>query len=594
MGQDLHLLRYGVGGVNQAVAPTILTYNQLADSANVQITDSMLACRPGVKIHDLGIEGAFQGATFFNPAKGMSQQTFGIDESSIIARVGGMHYKIRPTGTSVESGEMDVTPLDTEATRSNDIYHLAFITQAENYIISQDGNGSTWVWDGLAPPQFSDGYNVEDKEESKLANGASAVGYAHGRIVQVVNNRQILVGDLIHKEGVSTAANILNTTEQVYWATGAYFSPPSELGAVRAVAILPQQDTQHGHGALMVHCDEGVFSLDVSLYPRTAWVDNTISKHVLLDTGATGFYAITIMDGDQIFLSRHGVQTLRSARAESSQLGNPFAPISEGVREYVDADTRENFKYASVNKFVEQRRLFCTTQHVVLDSNNRGGRGVLVLNFQPQEGTQRAWEGLWTLPSDAGLINQLVSGVFNTKERLFAFVTGEDGNVKLAEFSKDLPTDILSDGSSKEIEWQTLTRASTMGDEAESQIVEKGWVTLRDVRGGLEWEAYCRTDNTNWVLWHSGCVQECADGDLVSHNLRDLTINLGTPPQEAKHGNWFQTLFKFKGSAKLETIKVTASRDRGGKSTPTNENDCIILEKLGDDAQVFDPFSYSK
>lgn len=589
---DSYMLRFGVGGVVQSVDPSILTFNQVADAVNCQIKGSMLESRPGVRIHDLGLKGNFQGATFYNPARGLSQQSFGEDESSLIASIAGKRYQIKPPETIVK-GAPEVTLLDTDDTSSGSNYHLAFMKQCENYVISQDGNGNTWIWDGEASPFFSSGYSTEDKENSRLANGASVIGYAHGRVVQVVNNRQIIVGDIIHKQDLTTAANILETTEQTYWATGSFFSPPSELGAIRAVSILPLRDTAHGHGDLMFHTDEGVFSLDLTKYPRETWVDQAITKHVLLDTGAAGFYGITLFDGDQIFLSRHGIQTLRSARAESQRIGNPFLPISNPVRDYVDADTRKNFKYASVEKFVEQRRLFATTQHIIKDSSNRGGRGLLVMNFLPSGGTDQAWEGLWTLPSQAGLINQLVSGVFDTEERMFAFTTDDDDNVFLVEFSHDLRDDVLCDGSTQRIEWQVLTRSDTGGEEAERKAFEKAWATLRGVEGGLSWKTYGRTDEGCWGLWAEGGAYT-DDSAIVKECKRDLLLRLGSPPQGLKRGTRMQMLFKFQGKGALEAIKTTATIDRGGNSTPTTQGSCVTLSETGTEDTVYNPFSYSE
>ena len=588
---DSYMLQFALEGVDQSVDPALLSFNRVADAVNVQIKDSTLTCRPGVKIHELDIEGDFQGATFYNPAKGLSQQSFGVDTSGIVARIGGKHYRIVPSKSKPASTTLDVTALDSEDTASNESYHLAFLKQCENYVISQDGNGSTWIWDGQNPPYFSSGYDSTNKEESKLANGASAVAYAHGRIVQVVNLRQVIVGDIIHKSEFTTASNILETTEQTYWATGAFFSPPSELGTIRAVEVLPLQDTAHGHGDLMFHTSEGIFSLDLTLYPRDTWVDQAIVKHVLLDTGAAGFYAICLMAGDQFFLSRHGLQTLRSARAESSLVGNPFNPISESVRDYIDADTRDNFIYASVEKFVEQRRIFLTTQHLVR-GGARGGRGLLVLNTLPVVGGNRAWEGLWTFPSEGRLINQLISGVFDTQERMFAFATGADGKVRLLEFSDDLPNDVLSDGTEKPIEWQVLTREDTAGDSAECKTIEKAWATIRRASGPLEWEVFSRTDVNDWELWHSGCA-DAESCDLESPIVRDLKLRFGSPPQATKTGTRHQMLLRFKGCAALEAIKMSSSFDRGGNSTPTSESGCVVLTSTDPKNCTYDPFSYS-
>ena len=192
------------------------------------------------------------------------------------------------------------------------------------------------------------------------------------------------------------------------------------------------------------------------------------------------------------------------------------------------------------------------------------------------------------------MINQLASGVFDTRERLFAFCTAEDGKVRLAEFSADMPNDILPDSSEKEIEWQILSRASTMGEEAENKTVEKAWATLRKVHGDISWEVFAKSDESSWQEWHSGCASGTNDLSLEKGVIRDMMVKFGSPPIDSKTGRKFQMLLKMTGHGALESVKMTAREDRGGTSNPTGENCCVVLleEQCAD--KTYDPFSYAK
>jgi len=592
---DTYIMRYPIGGMNQTSPAVLLGQREVSEAVNARIHDSVICNRPGVKIHDLPLLAglAFQGAAFYNPSQGLSQQTIGEDQSMLVVAAGGRKFKITlsdedPTNTTVTTEEIiGVAP-------TNPIYHMVWMAQAENYLIAQDGNSDTWIWDGQTPPRFSTGYNTTDKEESKLANGASLVAYAHGRVIQVVNGRQVLVGDIIHKSELSDSANILNMTEQVYWATGSFFSPPSALGKVLAVAPLPLKNTTHGHGDLIFHCEEGIFSLDITIYPRENWVNQAVTKHLSLDAAASGFYAITLYDSDQVYLTRNGLHSLRSA-AQVNQIGNPQRPLSERVGHYIERDATNLFRFASVNKSVRDNRLFVTTSHQIVDGSHRGARGFLVMNLRPIPNQDSVcWEGLWTLPPKGYLINQLVSGVFDSRERSFAFVTGQDNVVRIAEFSRDLNYDILPDGSSSPIEWQFVTRADTMGDEVAVKRVKDAMATIKRVVGAVKVDVFARTDQTEWLPYANACFtgsDECAYGNAPS---REYRFEMGAPPSRMAPSRWIQFLFKVTGSAAIESIRVNSSVEKGGESNGNIPSECVTLTPDEGSVFEFNPFSYTE
>ena len=566
---------FAAGGMNAALNPTNLPDHQYARAVNIQLRDQRPTTRRGIKVLPFSSTLAkeqeyfqcenFQGGMFYNPSKGQSSVSFAQDASRMMMSVGGKRYQViqkesQPRINTVTIKE--VKGLDD----GNPDLHLSWWYQAENYAIQQDGQGDTWIWDGSNDPFFSKGVNGADKEQSQLANGATAGTYVHGRIVQIVNARQVIVGDVIHKSNQTSAENILDTTEQVYWATGSYFNPPSSMGNIVALGILPLRDTQHGHGDLMLHCEDGIFSINLNIFPRDEWVNTPMVKHVLLETGARGPYALALYDGDQFFRSRHGLQSLRSARGESQLLGNPLNPISEEVEVWLNNDYEAYVAFTSVAKWATDRRLYLTVDPW-LESKWRGSRGIVGINFAPvaTASTQRAWEGLSTFPSEVKSPIQMINGVFNGRDRMYMVCRGEDDKNRVVEFSQDLRHDILEDGTEKRISCQFITKAMVGQNLFSKANHTVGIMYLTGVEGLLDWGVWARNNECdNWIFWRGdqACVQSddcCDEEDSCNFNdfcPQDLELNLGEVPESLKLSRKIQLLIRWKGVASLEGFKL--------------------------------------
>ena len=571
-------IQFAGGGMNAALNPTNVPDAQYSRGVNVQLIEQRPTTRRGVKVlpfvktstddkKNFQCEN-FQGAVFFNPSKGQSQINFAQDESRIMCSVGGRRYEVVPREFQPRIGSVVVEEVK-GVQRGNPDLHTAYWYQAENYVIVQDGEAPAWIWDGFDPPFISGGMNTVDKEKSELPNAGTIGTYAHGRIIQVINSRQVIVGDIIHKQFLTDPINILKTTEQVYWATGSSFNPPSSMGNIVAIGILPHRDTQHGHGDLMLHCEDGIFSLDINIYPRGSWEGIPMVKHVLLETGARGPYAIALYDGDQFFRSRHGLQSLRSARGESQLLGNPLNPISEEVETFLERDYEAYVRFTSLGKWAVSRRLFITSDPWV-QGKYRGSRGVISLNFAPvaSANTDRAWEGLMTFPPEIANPIQMVNGVFNGRDRMYMFARGEDKLNRLVEFSQDLLNDVLEDGTEERISCQLITKALVGIGLFSKKEHNVGTLYLANVSGKLDWGVWVRNSECeNWTYWRKGqvCVQAdnccnvdegCDFNDFCS---MDFELNLGEMPESVRNSRKAQFLIRWKGVAAIEGFKVKFS-----------------------------------
>lgn len=572
-----------VDGQNDSVHPTLLPRSNVARMTNCRIQDQLPTTRFGVKAHKLGPDANefrrlnIQGASFYNPTLGSSQQSFGQDQASIVTNAGGkkFHTTFGVKGlVSVSDETNDVLGVET--------VHLAWLYQAENYMLSQDGASQTWIWDGTSPATASTGYRTDIPEISRLPNAATAGCYAHGRIVTVVDGKKIIVGDIIHKTELTSPSNVLETTEQNYYATGSYFSPPSNLGEVMAIAILPLRNTQHGHDDVIIHCKYGVFSLKIDIFPRDQWSELAISKHLLLDTAAVGPYAIILYDGDQMFRSRNGIQTIRSAAAQANILGNPQQSISEPVRSMLDSDHPSLLRFSSMAKWSWQHRTFCTTG-LWIDGPHRGGRGFVSLNMMPQgsyASDSRAWEGLWTLPYGYSKPVQLLNGLFGDSDRLLILATEEtdDGyNNSLVEVDPALKHDVMEDGSSRDISCQVISRNLPLEDNHSFKIWHDGRIVFRNVQGCLDWGVWCRrSTGDKWQHWNSGKVVAPTVCDkaacLQEPKSYQVIRNLGHPPEEMRNAVTMQVLIRWRGYAQVECVRVGVEMgDNDDSISPTCE-----------------------
>lgn len=562
MATYVNVLRLGIGGMVSAADSSLLNELSYSLGINVAQKNGRITTRPGMVAleasqDDEGFRSLnIQGAIHYNPSKGQSAQVFAADESSIMACAGGRKFLIKPS----TNGTMTIQNVSGGFVGFESA-HIAYLYQAEIYAVVQDGMGATWIYQPGADPTISAGYNNVDKESSELANGATVGGYIHGRIFQVVNGRKILVGDIIHKDQLTDASNILKTTEQVYWATGAEFSPPSSMGNIVGAGILPLRDTRHGHaGSLMLFCEDGTFSLDLSQYPRSEWSNLPLTKHALLDSSARGPYASVAFDGDIIYRSRQGIHSLRSAAAPARQIGNPDRPVSTAVGNVFRQDREEFLKFASVSKLAREERIFSTIQYDV-EGSYRTAQAVMSMNLSPidaQGEAGAAWEGLWVPHPRIGSFVQLVNGVFNGRERCYALTRDCNGINRVSELNAASEKDILEGGETKRIPCTLVTRAIVgPQDPLANFTILSGTVFFRGIRDRVTARIYYRKKSGEpWKLSSEEEIGSDPENCLVPQGAIDYAMRMGF---SSETGNRFQFKIEWEGYLEIDAIRVLCS-----------------------------------
>ena len=593
------VIYFANGGMNSAIHPSLLSKDQVSRMTNCRLEDNLPTTRFGVRFLPLDgqtenfVKDNIQGACFYNPALGQSSKTFGKNEDTLCIAAGGRKYQVFLNDAS---GNAELSEITSGLLTSADVY-LVQLIQAENYLIASDGISDTFIFPGEGEAFFSKGYNTQNKLASQLANGASLACYAHSRIIQVVNGNQFLVGNIIFGNGLTTPKAILETSEQVYFATGANFAAPTDMGECRAIAFLPLRNTLYGHSDVMLHQKIGVMSLDVSQYPRSNWEQLALTSIALLDTAASGAYAIALNNGDQIFRSRVGIQSLRSAAANDQLFGNPQSPVSEPVQEWFDGDVERLIRFTSCAQWGTQNRFFSTVGQWC-QSRWRGADGFVALNFMPLGIVQPqnwAWEGLWTLPPGRESVIQFVNGVFREQDRTFIigttrqteynFETGELGfRNYIAEIDPTLTHDVLEDGTAVPISCQVESREFSGADRTLIKQLMNGDISFRNVTGDLTWGVWIRENSEgDWTFWRSGKSIACnPDGTpcepilgcdcMTALQPRTVIAGIGEPP--IKQARAVQLLVRFTGFAQLEFVRLSFQNadPNAGQLTPPEES----------------------
>jgi len=558
-------------GMDAALDPSLVPSDAVARATNMRLEKQLWRTRFAVRevpfypANDTDVDTLatwrglnHQGAMFYNPSRGQGALVFGKDKSSIMQSAGGRKYRILVVGRGPKTGLCleDVTG----AATSDPALHLAWWAQAEKYAICANGVEETFIFDGTGAGRRSVGYEEPDRDAREVPNPCSAMTYAHGRLHAVVVPNQIHVGDQIFQKSLTTPSDVLLFSDQQYLETAQAFSPPSSMGNMLALSVMAMKNTQHGHEGIYAHCEDGIFSVNTNTFPRSDWDKNAISRIALLRAAAAGPFAVDNWDGDLVFRSRYGIQTMKSAAAEAGFVGNPYAPISEEVRTFMQGDRESDLRFASLISWYPHRRLFCTVYPMVR-MRHRWSRGFVVLNFNPRGTTvtgEHAWEGLWTLPRGLGYPVQFVNGIFTGQERLFMLAWDPDaGRQSVAEVCEWLDDDQLADGTRSRISWQLQSPNFHVGALFRDKKFSQGRLYLRDVRGVLDWGVYWRGNGEGaWKLWRRGKVEvETSDEDYLELGGKDYAIGLGEFPAMAKPYRFLQLMVRGRGVASVEAIK---------------------------------------
>lgn len=263
------------------------------------------------------------------------------------------------------------------------------------------------------------------------------MAYAYGRVAVSDANNNIYISDIIYGNGFTTTSNTQNFTEQTYWAEGGSFTPPANLGLITGMRVMPSLNINvRGQGELVVFCENGSFTLDLS-QDRTTWQLTNIQKVSLIGRGCRSPWSICGINNDVYFRADDGWAFYNNAQVDFYNALS-FRKISREVQPWVNYDTPWLRQFES-SMFFDNRLIATVSPFTISTSSNYGlhrpSRAMIVLDVEqesranPSASMPSRWNGLWEGPQPT----QLISAQINGTQRGFAFSFDADNVNRLYE-----------------------------------------------------------------------------------------------------------------------------------------------------------------
>ena len=367
--------------------------------------------------------------------------------------------------------------------------------------------------------------------------------YGLGRVwMSLVDGEQFVAGDLVGGSSGTQAENyrdsVLSITENSYLAGGGNFFVPGSVGSIQAMIFQAILDQQLGQGPLLVVTPTITFSCQAPL-DRTTWtsVQNPIVTEGMIANGGMGQYSTIAVNGDTIMRAVDGIRSLILARRDFNTWGN--TPISFEMNRVLPLDAPNLLPYSSAIFF--DNRLMVT---LAPTASTQGvyHKGLVVLNADPLSGiagkAPSIWEGVWL-----GLQPlQLVTGIFDTVQRAWAFCLNTTTNeIELREllaeglaFDNKQYYDNGTDPITYILESAQLFKDPNTGDRKFKQL-HNGEIFVDQLVGVVNFRVQYQPDQwPGWVDWFSWteCATPTNSNDPTTQNYQpgfQPRMGLGQP-----------------------------------------------------------------
>jgi hypothetical protein len=488
-------------GVNSGADPSLIGRNQLAFATNMTMRGGFAGTRPGRRkdtldfqsdssAESLWADGLFQGAHYFQPIS--------TGEGQIVVSISGRLFLIRPAQYAAWSAKVQEITITNDA--NSPVLEQAFMEQAEDFLIVQDGQSKALIYDGA---------------KSRRANSdeipiGTVMAYGLGRL-WVANGREYVAGDIVGgPSGTSSYSYrdaVLKFTENTYLNEGGAFIVPLQSGLITGMEFNANLDTTLGQGELIVSTEQAVFAVNVPA-DRTQWKNLQIplQRVAAMPYGATGDRCIVNVNGDTFYRSLDGIRSLVFARREFGTWGN--LPVSREVQRILIDNDKKLFGFCSGVQF-DNRLLMLVSPARDVD-HGIYHRGCVALDFDLLSGLDGkappAYDGLWT-----GLnILQVVKGMFDGKERCFFFVLNSTGGIELWEQTTEEWADRPTATSKTPIVGAWETPLFDFQDPFGRKRLETADLWIDNLRDSVTFTVKYRPDEYPlWIDWRSWT--ECAD-----------------------------------------------------------------------------------
>ena len=174
-------------------------------------------------------------------------------DDCIMALIGGRLFKIVPGVNSAKVQEILIQD-DPRNLRNMRNRSIAYMCQADKFLIAQDGTGGAIIYDSNHARRAK---TTGTSEQTEVPVG-TIMAYGMGRLVVCVNDRDIAFGDLYGSHDFPDPADSLVLfTERNFLAEGFDAAIPFHQGKVTGLSFFAQLDTSTGNGQLMAFAERG-------------------------------------------------------------------------------------------------------------------------------------------------------------------------------------------------------------------------------------------------------------------------------------------------------------------------------------------------
>jgi hypothetical protein len=375
------------------------------------------------------------------------------------------------------------------------LMHTWFV-QAEDRVYIQNGYQNAITWGG----DLNDPARRLNPFLQKMPIG-TIMEYAFGRVFVSDKFNQIYASDIIYGNGFTDTLNTENFTEINYWAEGGAFSAPSNMGNITGMKVMPMlSGNLRGQGELVVLCENGAFSMDISI-PRVQWNTSNIQRITLLGRGNTSPY-VTTVNSELWFRSHDGWAFYSNSQSEFYRYFS-MRKLSREVNKWVGRDTPWLKQFAST--MYHDNYLISTVAPEIKRTDapglNRYHRGMVVLDLDqgsspaPDAQITFRWNGLWT-----GIRpTQLVAAMINGEKRGLAFSYDDDNKNRLYEITTQTGDDYGQNGTVQIKSFFTTGRYDFGRSEATNKFLRKritgGEMWLSEIPGNVRSAVEYRADS---------------------------------------------------------------------------------------------------
>lgn len=576
-------VRFPILGMQGQLDPLSVTDEAYQMGVNVHVRKQALGQRDGYREIPLrstvaGLVAEFQalniqGAVRYQPGQGQSALQFSSKGDYLAISAGGRRFLVEVVGRG-PSAYGNLVEVTGGFPQAPDL-HMNWGLQAENYLINTDDFGNTTIYDGTETTMESTGFDPLNPTTSKIPNRVRMPVYTHGRVAVVDGPRGMLIGDIIHGQGNSDASNLLDFSEQIYWAEGFEFVVPTDAGSILAAYNLPTLGNSSSHGELIVETEERVYAFKTQLYPRTTWIDtpNMITT-VSAEGGARGPWAFDIYTDNAIRRTLRGIETLTFSRRGSDLAYEPQELLSEQIDDFLEGDYGPHLRFNNTKVHRAAKNMYSTVQPW-LSGFHWKHRGLVSYDYKGKR-----WSGVNVNPTPIRDIKMLIPLSMSGESRFFQIAGNDETtqSIRVLEVEPDLREDVLVDGTYP-IRSAVYTRA-IYGDLKNSIVLESGELQFSHVVGDVTWEVLWKSD------WSNGCWTEWANGeichtDVGATGVKSVRLGVfngkeidGVP---VKSGKSFEFLIRWTGKAELRYHSVEVG-EREQDAPDTFDEDVACTE----------------